>query len=458
MVDSINEQEDSSRQVTNSESSDRRIVGRRPKIIQDIAPLELNLGQKADDPTTRIFITPEDVFGRHLAILGATGGGKSWTLAHLVEETTRFNSKIVLIDASGEFHGLDRDVFHVNAGQTDHSNERNVAIPYEELTEGDLFAIFNPSGTGQAPKMRAAIQSLKLARLASMLSPDGTIIKAHKNKVEFERARAAHQARIQDPLARFDIQNLPLQIQHECIDPQRSPTEPLVWGGPNGRDLADCMLLVDRIQDMIHAPNFKCLFKPNGLPSIFSVIHEFLTSSNHKVLRISLEKLPFEHHTREIVGNAIGRHLLMRARNGGFKKKPLVLILDEAHQFLSKATRDSNLHFPLDSFGLIAKEGRKYGFTVCLSTQRPRDIPEDILSQMGTYLVHRMNNHLDLSIVERAAGNIDAETMNNIPYLLPGEAILMGAGMFKPIKVKITPPIRQPDSRGPDYQNHWQNF
>ena len=93
---------------------------------------------------------------------------------------------------------------------------------------------------------------------------------------------------------------------------------------------------------------------------------------------------------------------------------------------------------------------------MCLSTQRPRDIPEDILSQMGMYLVHRLTNHLDLGVIERASGVIDQSTMAMIPNLLPGEAILVGVNVQDPLTIKIDPPSRGPDSDGPDYQLYWR--
>ena len=221
-------------------------------------------------------------------------------------------------------------------------------------------------------------------------------------------------------------------------------------------DLSYCVPLVNRIQDMINAPNLKAIFKPQGLPSLFEEISEFLKDHNKKVLRISLSNLPFEHNTREIIGNAIGRHLLEIGRKGKLSKRPVVLILDEAHQFLNQQIREQNEHFPLDSFGLIAKEGRKYSLTIVISTQRPRDIPEDVLSQVGIFLIHRLTNDYDLTVVERAAGTISKETMSVLPNLIPGESILLGVSIEQPILLKMHAPVHPPLSKGPDYQLYWR--
>lgn len=63
------------------------------------------------------------------------------------------------------------------------------------------------------------------------------------------------------------------------------------------------------------------------------------------------------------------------------------VFIDEAHQFLNKKIGDELNRFELDVFGNIAKEGRKFGLNVVIATQRPRDIPEDVLSQIGAFLL-----------------------------------------------------------------------
>jgi DNA helicase HerA-like ATPase len=169
-----------------------------------------------------------------------------------------------------------------------------------------------------------------------------------------------------------------------------------------------------------------------------------------------LKHLPFGHHAREIVANAIGRHLLSMAREGRFRESPLVLFLDEAHQFLNKELGDENTRYPLDSFELIAKEGRKFSLNICISTQRPRDIPEGVLSQMGTLIVHRLTNDKDREVVERASGEIDRSAAAFLPTLAPGQAVIIGVDYPMPLTVQVEKPAQKPDSRGPDYQKYWR--
>jgi DNA helicase HerA-like ATPase len=134
---------------------------------------------------------------------------------------------------------------------------------------------------------------------------------------------------------------------------------------------------------------------------------------------------------------------------------PLVVLLDEAHQFLDKSVGDEFSRTDLDAFGLIAKEGRKYSLTCVLATQRPRDIPEDVLSQMGMFIVHRLINERDRNVVEKACGDLDASAAKFLPTLGQGEAMVVGVSSPMPLPVSIRKPFHPPSSRSADYEEHW---
>jgi DNA helicase HerA-like ATPase len=418
----------------------------------------LHLGSLPQNADTPLCFTPERIFGRHLAILGTSGSGKSWSTARLIEESAKLNSKLILLDATGEYNTLKEGVKHVYLGidPNPQTNSSPVTLPYFQLTQNDLFGIFQPSGQSQAAALRSAIESLKIARLAPHLAPDGTIIKAHRSKMEYQNEFRRFQAQIEDSRALFDVAMLPYQIRHECVESQRSPTEPHYWGGHSQIDYSACVPLINRISDIITSPSLQPIFNPQSVRSILDDINLFMKDTRYRVLRLSLKYLSFSHNTREIVANAIGRHLMELARTGAFRTQPLVILIDEAHQFLNNTLITTNTIFPLDSFALIAKEGRKYALTVALATQRPRDIPEDILSQMGTLLIHRLINDNDRKIIERASGEMDSASAASIPILASGQGIIVGVDFPVPLSIKMTPPESPPDSRGADYQTYWK--
>lgn len=413
----------------------------------------IELATTTQSSSTKVNITPEQLIGRHCAVLGSTGGGKSWTVARISQEIARIGGKVILIDPTDEFHTFVDNVSHIYLGgqkQNEQDSNVYVSFPYWELTELDLFALFQPSHGVQAPKLREALASLKLLNVVQSNSfiQDGKFIKKGNNRTEFTKLLATHTLSINSSGAKYDIRNLPDQIYEECISDKWDKYEPFIIG--------NCEPLNSRIRSIINSPSLTCLFSPktNDFKNLTKIIDEFFKSTN-KILRISMQHLSFEHNARELLVNALGRYLLLMARKNMFKESPLVVVLDEAHQFLNKNLGDETNRVVLDAFGLIAKEGRKYGLTTILATQRPRDIPEDVLSQVGMFVVHRLINERDRQVVEKACGNLDGSAAAFLPTLGQGEAILVGVNFPMPTPVKIIEPEYRPKSNGPDYSKYW---
>lgn len=429
---------------------------------------QLDLGTAMAMPEARVRISPERLFGRHCAILGATGGGKSFTIAKLLEEISRCEGKSILIDATGEFYTLTDQAEHLALGLTIH-DEDAVHLPLSALDEQDLYALFQPSGKVQGPKLREAIFSLRIAHIlthstdpllvaqrasfvASGLLKDGLIQKSDQERQQFEALTTVLRAQIEAPNAPFDVTLLSSQITHECVSQNwKNPTR---YGAHD--DAADgwCSPLTARIQTITRGTELRVFFNKTG-DDLLDRIGRFL-SSPQQVLRISLASVPYSFNAREIVANALGRWLLRQARDGVFKRgKPTVLVLDEAHNFLNRRIGEEDSVIKLDAFDQIAKEGRKHWLTIALATQRPRDLPEGVLSQMGTMLVHRLTNHRDREVVERACGDIDRTSVALLPTFGPGHAAIIGVDFPFPLTVLIDKPVREPDSRGPQYQQMW---
>ena len=423
-------------------------------------PLVVTLGLLPTASETSVNFTPERLFGRHCAVLGATGGGKSWTVARLIEELRHHSAKAILFDATGEFYTLKSGVRHVymGGGEAAPAGSTQVVFPYAELTESDLFALFRPSGQAQGPRLRTAMKSLKLAKLCPEAWPKGHIPKAGQAKAQYYEKYGQHARALEERYADFDITHLVLQITHECVWPNggQQGSDLKIWGPQDQKELGYCISLFTRIEQMLTSSELECVFRPAGKPSIRAEIDSFLSDPQEQIMRLSLKNLSFEYSTREIVVNAIGRHLLDLGRTGRFRSQPVVIFVDEAHQFLSKQLGDENTRYPLDSFELIAKEGRKFSLNICICTQRPRDIPEGVLSQMGTMIVHRLTNDKDREIVERASGEIDQSAAAFLPTLAPGQAIVIGIDLPMPLTIQVTEPEQKPDSRGPNYQSFWR--
>lgn len=444
-----------------------RFIALLPRLMEhapdDREPVVLNLGAIDVAQESLVSVKPERLFGRHCAILGATGGGKSWTTARIIEECMRYQAKLILIDATGEYRDFAGDgIVHCHLGEPVEkaAASTSCSLPPTSFLESDFIALFEPAGKVQGPKLRAAMRSLRLAKLKPGLATKGFIEKINQSKTAVEAAEHEPDvsSRLDDPRQPFDVKMLVLQIEQECVYPEgfgaaRGQKDPTKWGGEDG-NFSHCLSLVARINGVLTSPAFKCVFQPGTELALTQQIDDFIEGTD-KLLRICLSGIAYEFHAREIIANVIGRHLLIQARAGSFENCPTVILVDEAHNFLGRQIGAEDYAARLDAFELIAKEGRKYGLNICLASQRPRDITEGVLSQMGTLIVHRLTNDRDREVVERACGEIDRAASAFLPNLRPGEAAIIGTDFPIPLTIKIREPGTKPKSDGPKYQEHW---
>jgi len=436
-----------------------RFLASLPQLMEkdspDDNPVLLCLGTMDSAQGSTISITPERLFGRHCAILGATGGGKSWTTARIIEECLKHKAKLILIDATGEYRdfvGNHVDHVHLGSPVVTALVSQSCSLPSSSFEESDFIALFEPSGKTQAPKLRAAVRSLRLARLEPTLATNGLIVKENKLKKDYNNAMLKHAVTINDPKEPIDVTRLAEQVVRECICDYGDAT----WKGPNETEIGYCASLLTRINGVTASLAFKCVFSSTD-PPLTTEIDEFMGNSLKKLFCICLSGIASDYNAREIVANVIGRYLLTKARNGDFLNQPVVVIVDEAHNFLGHQIGTDEYVAKLDAFELIAKEGRKYGLNICLATQRPRDVTEGVLSQIGTLVVHRLTNDRDREVVERACGEIDRSASDFLPNLRPGEVVVIGADFPIPLTFQVREPDMKPKSDGPKFQEHWSN-
>lgn len=459
----------------------QRFIALLPVLMErkgDEGEILLHLGYVGAAGDSPVSVKPEKLFGRHCAILGATGGGKSWTTARILEECLKYDSKLILLDATGEYRGFDGDHIvncHLGNPMSDQLAAKSIecSVPPPSFVESDFIALFEPSGKVQGPKFRAAIESLRLVRLVSDsgIAPNeieriatkngvdnkgsikidgGTLVKAFQPKAPVNRLLYHFANEIQDPQKTFDVRKLPAQIVAECVADFDSDK----WGKVSDQDVGYCSSLLSRINGAFKSNVLKCVFHAEDKPSIANKIDEFLLSDN-RLMRICMGGVGYEYKAREIIANVIGRYLLNKAREGRFRNCPIVVLVDEAHNFLGRQLGSEDYQSKLDAFEIIAKEGRKYGLNICLATQRPRDITEGVLSQIGTLIVHRLTNDKDREVVERACGEIDRSASAFLPNLRQGEAAIIGTDFPIPLTIQISKPTIRPLSDGPNFQKNW---
>jgi len=345
--------------------------------------------------------------------------------------------------------------------------KQNTFVHYSELTVSEYFILFRPSEQVQLPKLIEAIKSLKCVKLLEEktdLTQNETAVKAwidpqtgvlKKEGKDFTKLISVtkENPQIENLEGDFNIESLPYQIHKECIYASDNGNANL-FGRFDERAFGNCQSMISRIFGIVKGniyPQLLGIGRVKNDPEEFtSVLNAFLQDVNKSVLRIDLSRVPFEFNVREIIVNVIGRILLEKARQGTFIQKPLLVFMDEAHQFLNKGIRgEFSFEVNLTAFDQIAKEARKYGLFLTLSTQIPRDIPIGTLSQVGTFIVHRLINTEDKKAVENACSEANRASLSFLPVLGEGEALITGVDFPMPVIVKIHKPRIEPKYNTP---------
>lgn len=406
-------------------------------------------------------VSLNSLFGRHCAVLGTTGGGKSWTVAKLIElYCHNTKSKCILVDATGEYGSIVKEhVENVVMGTGD------CIFDYKNLTVDEMFFLLHPSAKVQVPKLMEAIRSLKMIALdandeLSLYYPKNNqtqqyikknLIKFTKSKEPYRKFYYFHVADIENKSCNFNFGDLAAQITNECCWDNGD-----AYGNRNENDVSNCISLISRVNNVGLTDEYNRIFGfrkenlPAGHKDLTSIIDAFLGNEDKSCLRLDFSDVGFDYQVREILVNAIGKYMLNLSRQGKFKDSPVVVFIDEAHQFLNKSIADEYFAAkPLDAFEQISKETRKYGLFLCIATQMPRDIPLGTLSQMGTFIVHRLINEQDKKAVESAASSVNRNSLAYLPILGEGEALLMGVDFPMPLTLKIIEPLDKPNSNTP---------
>jgi DNA helicase HerA-like ATPase len=363
----------------------------------------------------------DSLLGRHFAVLGSTGTGKSSATALMLHRICDHspNGHILMIDPHGEYAAS----FGDKAATFDVSN---LAIPYWLMNLDEHAEILLTSSGAERQLDRDVLAKCILAaraknRLAEgsrltvdspipyLLSDLNAILGAEMGKLDKGGIGAAPYMRIK---ARMD-------------EIKADPRYTFMFSGMMAGDT-----FADVVAKLLRLPGDG---KPLAIVDLSGVPSEVTA-----VVVALLARLIFDH--------------AIWAR--GEEQHPILLVCEEAHRYIP-ATEKVPARAVLER---IAKEGRKYGVSLGLITQRPSDLAEGVLSQCGTIVAMRLNNERDQSFVrsavpEGARGMIDA-----IPALRNREAIVVGEGVPIPIRVSFDPlDERQlPASHDPVFSEAWR--
>lgn len=457
-----------------TESDLERIYGREG------AGRFVRVGSLANSDAVPALVDIDKLVTRHCAVVGATGSGKSTTVAGLLntlsDPETYPAARIVVLDLHGEYASALGDrarIFRINPNVA--RGELPLEVPYWALTFDELLAV--TVGGAEEKERAALIERVTQAKRETLIAfPRNGIDPQHVTADSpipfslhqlwldlFIEIAATHTTQgtgqSRATIAwEVDANNQPVQ-QGDAMTVTRPRFQAQV---PQRIFLSGSSLNIRRhlelLESKLRDPRLNFLFSagqygPNASGQVASDLDSLLTSwmgCDRPITILDLSGVPTSISTH-VVGSLL-RILydsLFWGRNlpEGGRERPLLVVLEEAHTYLGSG----GSNFAAQAVRRMVKEGRKYGIGAMIVSQRPSDIDPTILSQCGTMFAMRLSNGSDRAqVVSSVTDNLEG-LMSMLPILRTGEAIIVGEGVQLPMRAQITapPPGRRPDSQDP---------
>lgn len=258
----------------------------------------------------------------------------------------------------------------------------------------------------------------------------------------------------EDSPVRFDVTEIPERLRQISAR-----------AGTGNQAASFISTLVMRIETMLTDQRISSLIVPGQSLPLRSHLERFLGDSKYPgrvaVLDLSLVPSDVLHLTIAVLSRLIFE-ALQRSRRALDRELPTVIVLEEAHRFIrSKSWAGENeppqMRLCRETFERIAREGRKFGLGLVISSQRPTELSPTVLSQCNSYILHRLVNGADQDTVARAAPDLLGGLLSGLPALPVGGAMLLGAITPIPVLTQISPlpEAQRPRSSNPAFWDVW---
>ncbi|GAA0682362.1 hypothetical protein GCM10010193_40130 [Kitasatospora atroaurantiaca] len=385
-------------------------------------------------------------FNRHIAIVGSTGSGKSHATARIIQEAIDLrnhekhgeyrlnNSHIVIFDIHSEYQTA-----FPNANRL---NVETLTLPYWLLSSEELQDLFIESNEEQSHNQIAVLKR-------------GVTENRRENFNDSTRRDLVHY----DSPVYFDIDKVLQDI--------RDKNEEMVDGSRNGQQKQGPLFgkldnFLTRLENRRHDRRLDFLLGDRARKSTLEQTLRQFTGYTHgssaNVTVIDLSGVPFE--VLSITVSLISRLLFDYAYY--YKKThpelktdtPLLVVYEEAHKYVPKGG-PAKYNAARAAIERIAKEGRKYGITAAIVSQRPSEISETIFSQCSNFLAMRLTNPEDQNYVKRLIPDSLGPLTESLPMLSSGEALLLGDAVVMPSLVRLVEADPVPSSSDVRYLQEW---
>lgn len=406
----------------------------------------LNIGRYAISDDAETFLDGNKFFQRHAVVVGSTGTGKSWTVAKVLEESSKLKSvNSIVFDVHGEYsplEKLDNTILLRVARPTDQDDAKDIIyLPYWLFSHEEIEAILLDRSDQNAPNQARALFD--------------QIIQCKRKILETENKK--------EVLDNFTIDSpVPYSIDEVLEELNRLDAEMIAGSTSKGRQgplYGKLTRFVQRLESKRTDRRLNFLFNKNKnflkydwLECLVAKLMGFGNGGGNKIIDFSevpSDILPL------IAGLVVRLIFSVQQWTDNEKRHPIALFCDEAHLYIPANENSIEESRGLHNFQRVAKEGRKYGVSLIVISQRPADVNKTVLSQCGNFISMRLSNPDDQNVIKRLL----PDSLGNFSELLPildiGESLIVGDACLLPSRVKVHTPTIKPSSATVNFWDEW---
>jgi DNA helicase HerA-like ATPase len=397
------------------------------------------IGQLASHKDYHLSLDPRALFGRHFAIVGQSGSGKSWTVTSLIQNTIKAmpRSHIIMLDLHGEYCWKDNDGMIQSAFPDELVNyvdAMEMEMPYWMMTYAELVDLFidrdDKGATLQMSFLREVLQQLKRK----------------------EARRIGLQTVSIDTPIHFSLAEM--YMQFKAANEERKD-----FGKVQGALFGQFDEFLIRMQSRFNDVRYDFLLKPkirNTSESMSDLLRQFVGLGDKKanITVVDLSSVPTD--VRPAVSAQVGRLAYeFNYWNPRRRDFPITLICEEAHAYIPRE-KNGPFEGTKRMMERIAKEGRKYGVSIGVVSQRPTELSETMLSQCSSFICLRTTNPDDQAYIRGLVPEAEGDLTDILSSLGRGEALVLGEAAPLPTRVQIYRPNPEPKSNDVDYFTSWR--
>lgn len=409
----------------------------------------LIIGKYASNQDVQAILDGNKFFQRHATIVGSTGSGKSFTVANILEKANELPyANLIVFDLHGEYNELSY------AKQIKISdNDKGLHIPLWFFNYEEIHSLFIESSEGTSTNQRAAV-------IKYILEQKKEYIKNNMSDLSPEIITA-------DTPIPFSAKKMKEYLEEENI--KEELTGELYKSGDKkgqgktkqGQYYGKLTNLITRLQTKMDDKKYSFVFneKETIESNYINTFIDQILNNDKKIKVIDLSEVPSD--MLPIIIGVVTR-LVYEVQFWMTPKEketrhPFAFICDEAHLYMPRDTTKLKAveNKSLEIFEKIAKEGRKYGVSLVIVSQRPAELNSTIISQCNNIVSLRITNDRDKSAVATMLTDSLVGLVETLPNLDVGECIVIGDSIKLPTKIILDKPKEEPKSSTIDFWDRW---